>query len=519
MKRAMSLVLAAAMAFSFAACGGASSTSGAASTASGAAIKIGGIGPLTGGAAIYGNAVKNGTELAVEEINAQGGLQFELNFQDDENDPEKSLNAYNNLAIYGNAVKNGTELAVEEINAQGGLQFELNFQDDENDPEKSLNAYNNLKDWGMQALLGTVTTQPCLTVAPETAADNMFLLTPSASAADKDWGMQALLGTVTTQPCLTVAPETAADNMFLLTPSASAADVIKADNAFQVCFTDPNQGVASADYIADNGLATKIAIIYDSSDAYSSGVHDKFKEEAATKGLEIVADEAFTADNKTDFSTKIAIIYDSSDAYSSGVHDKFKEEAATKGLEIVADEAFTADNKTDFSVQVQKAKSSGAELVFLPIYYSEANLIIQEMNKQGCTASVFGCDGLDGLLTIEGADTSLFEGVMLLTPFAADAQDEKTQNFVSKYEEKYGETPNQFAADAYDGVYAILAACEQGGVTADMDASAVCDALKAAMTQISVDGLTGEGMKWEATGEVNKAPRAVKIQNGAYTAM
>ncbi|MFQ8997064.1 ABC transporter substrate-binding protein [Allofournierella massiliensis] len=389
MKRAMSLVLAAAMAFSFAACGGASSTSGAASTASGtasgAAIKIGGIGPLTGGAAIYGNAVKNGTELAVEEINAQGGLQFELNFQDDENDPEKSLNAYNNL---------------------------------------------------------------------------------------KDWGMQALLGTVTTQPCLTVAPETAADNMFLLTPSASAVDVIKEDNAFQVCFTDPNQGVASADYIAENGLATKIAIIYDSSDAYSSGVHDKFKEEAATKGLEIVADEAFTA-----------------------------------------------DNKTDFSVQVQKAKSSGAELVFLPIYYSEANLIIQEMNKQGCTASVFGCDGLDGLLTIEGADTSLFEGVMLLTPFAADAQDEKTQNFVSKYEEKYGETPNQFAADAYDGVYTILAACEQGGVTADMDASTVCDALKAAMTQITVDGLTGEGMKWEATGEVNKAPRAVKIQNGAYTAM
>ncbi|WP_337575940.1 ABC transporter substrate-binding protein [Fournierella sp.] len=395
MKKAMSLVLAAAMAFSFAACGGASGTSGATSTASGAAsttgtasgaaIKIGGIGPLTGGAAIYGNAVKNGAELAVEEINAQGGLQFELNFQDDENDPEKSLNAYNNL---------------------------------------------------------------------------------------KDWGMQALLGTVTTQPCLTVAPETAADNMFLLTPSASAVDVIKEDNAFQVCFTDPNQGVASADYIADNGLATKIAIIYDSSDAYSSGIHDKFKEEAATKGLEIVADEAFTA-----------------------------------------------DNKTDFSVQVQKAKSSGAELVFLPIYYSEANLIIQEMNKQGCTASVFGCDGLDGLLTIEGADTSLFEGVMLLTPFAADAQDEKTQNFVSKYEEKYGETPNQFAADAYDGVYTILAACEQGGVTADMEASAVCDALKAAMTQITVDGLTGEGMKWEATGEVNKAPRAVKIQNGAYTAM
>ena len=193
---------------------------------------------------------------------------------------------------------------------------------------------------------------------------------------------------------------------------------------------------------------------------------------------------------------------------------------ATKGLEIVADERFSPPTTRPISpCRFRKPRAPALSWCSCPFYDSEANLIIQEMNKQGCTASVFGCDGLDGLLTIEGADTSLFEGVMLLTPFAADAQDEKTQNFVSKYEEKYGETPNQFAADAYDGVYAILAACEQGGVTADMDASAVCDALKAAMTQISVDGLTGEGMKWEATGEVNKAPRAVKIQNGAYTAM
>ena len=324
------------------------------------------------------------------------------------------------------------KIAVDEINALGGVQFELNFQDDENDVEKAMNAYNNLKDWGMQVLLGTVTTQPCLTVAPETAADNLFLLTPSASNPD----------------------------------------VIAEDNAFQVCFTDPNQGIASADYIADNGLATKIAIIYDSSDAYSTGIRDKFVEEAANKGLEIVTNEAFTA-----------------------------------------------DSKTDFSVQVQKAKDAGAELVFLPIYYAEANLIIQEMDKQGFDALIFGCDGLDGLLTIEGADLSLFEGVMLLTPFVADADDEATQAFVSKYQEKYGEVPNQFAADAYDGIYTILAAIEQSGATPDMEASTLCDALKAAMTEITVDGLTGEGMQWEATGEVNKAPRAMKIENGAYTAM
>ena len=401
MKKFLSAALAAAMAFSLVACGSTPSSSAGSAPASegtsapasasegasatGGVFKIGGIGPTTGGAATYGNAVKNGAQIAVDEINAKGGIQFELNFQDDENDVEKAVNAYNTL---------------------------------------------------------------------------------------KDWGMQVLLGTVTTQPCLSVAPEAAADNMFLLTPSASNVDVIAEDNAFQVCFTDPNQGIASADYIADNGLATKIAIIYDSSDAYSKGIRDKFVEEAGTKGLEVVADEAFTA-----------------------------------------------DSKTDFSVQVQKAKDAGAELVFLPIYYNEANLIIQEMDKQGYDALIFGCDGLDGLLTIEGADLSLFEGVMLLTPFVADADDEATQAFVTKYQEQYGEIPNQFAADAYDGVYAILAAIEQSGATADMDASTLCDALKGAMTQITVDGLTGEGMKWAATGEVNKAPRAMKIENGAYTAM
>lgn len=337
-------------------------------------------------------------------------------------------------AIYGQAVVNGAELAVEEINASDStVKFTFLKQDDEADGEKALNAYNTMMDEGMQVLVGPTTTGASLTVSDQTNADRTFMLTPSASS-----------------------PDVTKDK----------------DNVFQVCFTDPNQGIASADYIADNGLATKIAIIYDSSDAYSKGIRDKFVEEAANKGLEIVTNEAFTA-----------------------------------------------DSKTDFSVQVQKAKDAGAELVFLPIYYAEANLIIQEMDKQGFDALIFGCDGLDGLLTIEGADLSLFEGVMLLTPFVADADDEATQAFVSKYQEKYGEIPNQFAADAYDGIYTILAAIEQSGATPDMDASTLCDALKAAMTEITVDGLTGEGMQWEATGEVNKAPRAMKIENGAYTAM
>lgn len=350
--------------------------------ADGDAFKVGGIGPVTGGAAVYGQAVKNATELAVNEINALGGVQFEFQFEDDEHDAEKSVNAYNSL---------------------------------------------------------------------------------------KDWGMQMLLGTVTSAPCIAVAAETANDNMFQLTPSGSAVECVQNLNAFRVCFSDPNQGTASAQYIGENKIATKIGVIYDSSDVYSSGIYEKFAAEAANQGLEIVSAEAFTA-----------------------------------------------DSKTDFTVQLQKAKDAGAELVFLPIYYTEASLILTQANGMGFAPMFFGCDGLDGLLNVEGFDTSLAEGVMLLTPFAADADDELTQKFVAAYKEAYGDTPNQFAADAYDGMYAIKAAIEKSGVTPDMSASDICDAMEVAMTEISIDGLTGEGMTWTADGEPNKAPKAVKIVNGAY---
>ncbi|HIR12885.1 MAG TPA: ABC transporter substrate-binding protein [Candidatus Choladousia intestinavium] len=335
-------------------------------------------------------------------------------------------------AVYGQAVMNAAQLAVDEINAEGGVQFELNFQDDENDQETAVNAYNTLKDWGMQILLGTVTSAPCIAVGAESVNDNIFQLTPSGSAVE----------------------------------------CVQYDNAFRVCFSDPNQGTASAQYIGEHELASKVAVIYDSSDVYSSGIYENFAAEAANQGIEIVAAEAFTA-----------------------------------------------DSRTDFSVQLQKAKDSGAELIFLPIYYTEASLILTQASSMGIEADFFGCDGLDGILAVEGFDTSLAEGVMLLTPFAADADDEQTQAFVAAYEEAYGDTPNQFAADAYDGVYAIKAAIEQAGVTPDMSASDICDALKVAMTEITIDGLTGAGMTWTADGEPNKEPRAVQIVDGAYQAM
>lgn len=356
--------------------------------AAGGILKIGGIGPLTGSAAVYGTAVANAAQLAVDEVNAAGGVN--------------------------------------------GMQLELNFQDDECDAEKSVNAYNNLKDWGMQMLVGAVTSGCSIAV----------------SEYSKD------------------------DNMFQLTPSGSAVECVQYDNAFRVCFSDPNQGLASAQYIGENNLAAKVAVIYDSSDIYSSGIYEKFAAEAANQNFEIVSAEAFTA-----------------------------------------------DNKTDFSVQLQKAKDAGADLVFLPIYYTEASLILSQADKMGYAPQFFGCDGLDGILNVENFDTSLAENVMLLTPFAADATDDLTVNFVKNYKDKFnGETPNQFAADTYDAIYAIKAAAEKAGIAADMSASDICDAMKSAMTEITVNGLTGN-ITWSADGEPTKEPKAVKIVNGAYTAM
>lgn len=284
--------------------------------------------------------------------------------------------------------------------------------------------------------------------------------------------MQVLMGTVTSTPCVAVADKTAADGMLQITPSGSSTDCIKNDNVFQVCFTDPNQGLESAKYVGTAGLAEKVAVIYDSSDTYSSGIA-----------------EAFIA------------------------------ESANQPFEVVVSEQFTSDSKTDFTVQLQKAKDAGADMVFLPIYYQEASLIIQQADKMGYDPTFCGGDGLDGLLGVENFDTALAEGVILLTPFIADAEDEKTKNFVSTFQERYGDIPNQFAADAYDAIYIIKAAMEKAGVTPDMSPADMGEALKAAMTEISVDGLTGEGMTWEAGGTVNKTPHAVKIVDGAYQAM
>ena len=353
-------------------------------------FKIGVIGPMTGDYAQYGLGVYHAAQVAAEKINANGGF-----------------NGYN----------------VEILDAG----------DDQGDPEKAVNAYNDLLDKGMQMLCGTVTSGSCIAAGAE-AAEDTFLFTPSGTALD----------------CITAG-----------------------SNEFRMCFTDPAQGTKSAEFIGEHQLATKVAVLYDS-----------------------MAD------------------------YNSGVHDAFVAAAEENGLEVVADEAYTTDNNTDYSVQLKKIKDSGAELLFLPNYYSDNALILQQAHDAGMDdIKKFGVDGMDGILGVENFDTSLAEGVMLLTPFSATSEDEKTKAFVEAYEAaNKNEVPNQFAADAYDVLFAMQLAANDAAITPDMSNADISAAMSASMLNIELDGLTGKA-KWSEDGECDKEPKAFEIKDGAYVEM
>ena len=336
-------------------------------------------------------------------------------------------------ALYGLATLHGAEIAVQEINEAGEFNITLVNEDDEHNVEKAVNAYNAALDAGAVAIIGNTTSKPCEAVSALAVEDRVIMITPSASS-------EAVL--------------------------ENGDDGYKG-NVFQVCFTDPNQGLASAEYIVEHKLGEKAFVIYNNADVYSIGIRDTFNAKAAELGLEVVGEEVFN------------------------------------------------DETTDFTVQVSKAQELGADIVFLPMYYTPASLILQTAAAREYKPVFFGVDGMDGILGIEDFDTSLAEGVMLLTPFVATSEDPAVKSFVEKYEAAYGETPIQFAADAYDGVYALVAAAKEAGITTGMSVEEVCEALIPAMTTITVDGITGS-MTWDETGAVTKTPMAAVIENGVY---
>ena len=341
---------------------------------------IGLSGPLTGGAAMYGIAVKNSAQMAVDEINAAGGLN--------------------------------------------GVKFKLVAMDDMHDATKVSTNYSSMYEGGMQVSLGTVTTAPGL----------------EWKNLSKD------------------------DNVFFLTPSASGDAIPEYDNGFQMCFADGNQGKVAAEFVNANYKGQTIGVFYKADEAYSKGIFDQFKENL---------DASVT----------------------------------------VVETSFTDANATDFSAQIDTLKNCG--FIFMPTYYTPASLFMtQAKDILAADAVYYGCDGFDGIDNIEGFDiTAIPQKVTMLSHFNSKATEGKAAEYIASYQTKFpGEPLNQFGAAAYDCVYAIYNAMKAAvaagkDIPVTISASDLCDILKEQFVGgfTYTNGATGDSIKWEANGYVNKA--------------
>lgn len=279
-----------------------------------------------------------------------------------------------------------------------------------------------------------------------------------------DWGMEVSLGCVLSGENASVVAAARDDDVLLITPSGSADKCIDGnDKAFRVCFYDSYQGAAAAQYIKENNIVDTVGVLYQSDVDYSVGLYNAFVDQCGKLGITIAETQTFTASTSTDFST-----------------------------------------------QVNALVSSGVKLVFIPFYAEEASTFLtQARGKFADGVYFFGADGLDGILGKVAQDPTIANNVLMLTPFSADNPAENVQSFVKKYQEAYGATPDQFAADAYDAIYAIKAAVEKAGSTSGA-------ALASALTSLTVEGVTGV-MTWTADGNTNKPASAILYYDGVGT--
>lgn len=340
-------------------------------------IRIGGLAPLTGDAASYGVAVNNAIQMAVEDINANGGID--------------------------------------------GKQIEYIYYDEKGDTTEATNAYNKLvQDDKVVAIIGDVTTKPTLAVAQTSQQDNIPIITATATAAEV---------------------------------------TLTGPNIFRACFTDPFQGELMASYASEKLGATKVAVLSDMADDYSSGIAEAFVAKAEELGMQVVADEKYQ------------------------------------------------DGDVDFKSQLTNIKGQNPDVLFLPVYYEDLRLISAQAKEVGVTAQLCGADGWDSVLT-DNFDSSVLNGGVFCSQYSTESTDERVQSFISAYKEKYEMDPNMFAVLAYDATNMMAQAISDAGST---DSQAIIDAMAA----LEYDGLTGR-MTFDEDRNPQKSAVIVSIQDNAY---
>ncbi len=339
------------------------------------------------------------------------------------------------VAVYGIAARNGAVLYVNELNEAGGIdgkKIDLIIYDDKGDATESVNAYNKL-----------VTSDEVV----------------------------AILGPVTSTPTIAVAQTSVSDNVPILTPTATHEDVTSyGNNTFRACFIDAQQGVSMATMAVESLGAKTAAIIYNTSDPYSTGLKDSFTAKAQELGLEILATEGY------------------------------------------------ASADVDYKAQLTNIMAVSPDVLFTPDYYNTVYKIAQQAKEMGNTATLLGVDGVDGILTIDGADASYLEGMCFSNHYDVNDPAELVQNFRAAYEKEFGEVPNAFASLGYDGARIMFTAIEgaikdgaKPGPTAEFY-QAVIDKLDAT----DVVGVTGP-ITYDDHNNPQKVCAVIKIEDGAYT--
>jgi branched-chain amino acid transport system substrate-binding protein len=204
---------------------------------------------------------------------------------------------------------------------------------------------------------------------------------------------------------------------------------------------------------------------------------------------------------------KAAVLYDVASEYNKGIAEFFKKFFEAAGGKVVAFESYTKDDK-DFSSQLTIIKAANPDVLFLPNYYNEVPLQVQQARRLGIECPIIGSDswGSAELLTLGGAN---LEGCYFSTHYAPDIATPIAQKFIQAYEAKYGKKPDDVAALTYDAGRLLCAAITQAG---SLDRQKVRDALAAIQ---EFPGVTGQ-MKFQGGGDPIKSAVILQIKGGKF---